>query len=60
VIGDDKTSSNTIIPEDQVPEAWRFPARFSGAGVRGHRYHVFNQPRSVFPRSAKRKDMELM
>ncbi|RPB25516.1 hypothetical protein L211DRAFT_861313 [Terfezia boudieri ATCC MYA-4762] len=45
VIGDDRTSSDTIISEDQVPEAWRFPARFHGEGVRGHRYHVFNQPR---------------
>ncbi|KAF8475983.1 calcofluor white hypersensitive protein [Kalaharituber pfeilii] len=45
VIGGDKESSNTIIPEEQVPEGLRFPAMFNGEGVRGHRYHVFNQPR---------------
>lgn len=33
------------VNEDQVPEGWRFPALFRGQGVRGHRYHVFNEPR---------------
>jgi hypothetical protein len=31
--------------EDEVPEGLRFPALFRGSGVRGHRYHVFNEPR---------------
>jgi hypothetical protein len=31
--------------EKNVPEGWRFPAKFKGKGVRGHRYHVFNKPR---------------
>jgi hypothetical protein len=38
---------NEIIPEDQVPEGLRFPAMFRGDGVRGHRYHVFDEPRRV-------------
>jgi hypothetical protein len=36
---------NARIEEDQVPEGMRFPAMFRGEGVRGHRYHVFNEPR---------------
>jgi hypothetical protein len=36
---------NEMIAEDQVPEAYRFPAMFRGEGVRDHRYHVFNEPR---------------
>jgi hypothetical protein len=39
----------------QVPESWRFPSMFYGdgnrfiwcwliIGVRGHRFHVFNEP----------------
>ncbi|KAI6901414.1 calcofluor white hypersensitive protein [Hortaea werneckii] len=34
-----------FISEDQVPEDLRFPQLFRGEGVRGHRYHVFNEPR---------------
>ncbi|KAF3893016.1 putative Integral plasma membrane protein [Trichophyton interdigitale] len=33
------------ISEDQVPVGMRFPAMFRGEGVRGHRYHVFDEPR---------------
>ncbi|KAF3490962.1 calcofluor white hypersensitive protein [Arthroderma uncinatum] len=33
------------ITEDQVPAGMRFPAMFRGEGVRGHRYHVFDEPR---------------
>jgi len=33
------------INEDQVPEGLRFPSMFRGEGVRGHRYHVFDEPR---------------
>jgi len=36
---------NDMIPEDQVPEPLRFPALFRGEGVRGHAYHVFDEPR---------------
>lgn len=36
--------SDEHIPEDQVPEGLRFPAMFKGQGVRGHRYHVFDEP----------------
>ena len=36
---------NARIDEDQVPEGRRFPAMFRGEGVRGHRYHVFDEPR---------------
>nr|OQO25731.1 hypothetical protein B0A51_04575 [Rachicladosporium sp. CCFEE 5018] len=37
--------TDDIIPESQVPEDLRFPALFRGEGVRGHRYHVFDEPR---------------
>ncbi|TKX24517.1 hypothetical protein C1H76_3124 [Elsinoe australis] len=37
--------SNELIPESQVPEGLRFPSMFRGEGVRGHAYHVFNEPR---------------
>ena len=33
------------VSEGEVPEGWRFPAMFRGDGVRGHRYHVFDEPR---------------
>ena len=36
---------NARIDESQVPEGMRFPAMFRGEGVRGHRYHVFDEPR---------------
>ncbi|KUJ14674.1 calcofluor white hypersensitive protein-like protein [Mollisia scopiformis] len=36
---------NARINEDQVPEGMRFPQMFRGDGVRGHRYHVFDEPR---------------
>ena len=38
-------NSNKYVPEAQVPEGLRFPAMFRGEGVRGHRYHVFDEPR---------------
>lgn len=40
--------SDDHVSEDQVPEDQRFPALFRGEGVRGHRYHVFDEPRYVF------------
>jgi len=33
------------VAEKDVPVGWRFPAMFRGDGVRGHRYHVFEEPR---------------
>ncbi|KAK0649685.1 Frag1/DRAM/Sfk1 family-domain-containing protein [Cercophora newfieldiana] len=36
---------NRRVEEHEVPEGWRFPAMFRGAGVRDHRYHVFDEPR---------------
>ncbi|KAG2197480.1 hypothetical protein INT47_003088 [Mucor saturninus] len=33
------------IHESQVTPALRYPSMFYGQGVRGHRYHVFNEPR---------------
>ncbi|KAI9694224.1 MAG: hypothetical protein M1820_009123 [Bogoriella megaspora] len=44
VVGEPE-GSDTMIPEGQVPEGLRFPALFRGEGVRGHRYHVFDEPR---------------
>lgn len=33
------------VQEEEVPAGWRFPGLFRGEGVRGHAYHVFNEPR---------------
>lgn len=33
------------VQEGEVEEGWRFPTMFRGEGVRGHRYHVFDEPR---------------
>ncbi|ORX62853.1 hypothetical protein DM01DRAFT_1297685 [Hesseltinella vesiculosa] len=33
------------LPESSIPPALRYPQMFYGEGVRGHRYHVFNEPR---------------
>ncbi|KAL1889481.1 Protein cwh43 [Sporothrix stenoceras] len=41
----DEPTRNNRVDESQVPEGWRFPALFRGEGVRGHRYHVFDEPR---------------
>ncbi|KAI9822117.1 MAG: hypothetical protein M1832_003119 [Thelocarpon impressellum] len=37
--------SDDLIGEDMVPPGQRFPTLFRGEGVRGHRYHVFDEPR---------------
>lgn len=37
------------VPENEVPQGWRFPEIFKGEGVRGHRYHVFDRPRYYAP-----------
>ena len=44
-VGQAPDYSDTMIPEEQVPPGLRFPALFKGEGVRGHRYHVFDEPR---------------
>lgn len=36
---------NAFVNEDTVPADMRFPAMFRGQGVRGHQYHVFDEPR---------------
>lgn len=41
----DEAVRNRRAQEQDVPEGWRFPALFRGEGVRGHRYHVFDEPR---------------
>lgn len=43
---DDKTPStnNRIQDENQVPAGRRFPDLFRGQGVRGHRFHVLDEP----------------
>jgi endonuclease/exonuclease/phosphatase family metal-dependent hydrolase len=45
VVGQAPADVDETIPESQVPEGLRFPALFRGEGVRGHRYHVFDEPR---------------
>ncbi|KAH7085920.1 Frag1/DRAM/Sfk1 family-domain-containing protein [Paraphoma chrysanthemicola] len=42
---DQPENGNDLIPEEQVPPGLRFPDLFKGYGVRGHRYHVFDEPR---------------
>ncbi|PWW74964.1 hypothetical protein C7212DRAFT_298184 [Tuber magnatum] len=44
VIGEPE-GTDEIIPESEVPVGYRFPDMFKGQGVRGHKYHVFNEPR---------------
>jgi len=36
---------NRRVEEESVAVGERFPAMFRGEGVRGHRYHVFDEPR---------------
>ncbi|EGE80514.1 calcofluor white hypersensitive protein [Blastomyces dermatitidis ATCC 18188] len=45
IVGQPEDTSNVRISEEHVPPALRFPALFRGQGVRGHRYHVFDEPR---------------
>ncbi|KAL4945171.1 hypothetical protein BDV06DRAFT_185420 [Aspergillus oleicola] len=45
VVGEPEPENEMMIPEEMVPQGLRFPALFRGKGVRGHRYHVFNEPR---------------
>ena len=41
----DAETRDRRVAEHEIPEGWRFPALFRGQGVRGHRYHVFDEPR---------------
>lgn len=41
----DGQSTQDRIDESQVAEGLRFPELFRGDGIRGHRYHVFDEPR---------------
>ncbi|KAL2826965.1 Frag1/DRAM/Sfk1 family-domain-containing protein [Aspergillus cavernicola] len=45
VIGEPEPENEMMLPEEMVSQGLRFPALFRGQGVRGHRYHVFNEPR---------------
>ncbi|KJK62785.1 Frag1/DRAM/Sfk1 family protein [Aspergillus parasiticus SU-1] len=45
VIGEPEPENEMRLPEEMVPEGRRFPGLFRGQGVRGHRYHVFDEPR---------------
>ena len=45
VIGEPEPENEMMIPEEMVSPARRFPTLFRGQGVRGHRYHVFNEPK---------------
>ncbi|PKX88388.1 putative integral plasma membrane protein [Aspergillus novofumigatus IBT 16806] len=45
VIGEPEPEDEMRIPEIMVAESRRFPAIFRGEGVRGHHYHVFDEPR---------------
>ncbi|CAB4403883.1 unnamed protein product [Rhizophagus irregularis] len=38
-------ASDNQIQESEVNERLRFPKQFKGEGVRGHKYHVFDEPR---------------
>ena len=45
VIGEPEPENEMMIPEEMVPQGRRFPSLVRGQGVRGHRYHVFNEPK---------------
>ncbi|KAK4611926.1 hypothetical protein CLAFUW4_13195 [Fulvia fulva] len=44
-VGAPEDTSNRMVHENEVPFDMRFPTLFRGQGVRGHRYHVFDEPR---------------
>lgn len=44
-LGDDFLYGNHFISENEVEEGLRMPKILRGDGVRGHRYHVFDEPR---------------
>jgi hypothetical protein len=46
VVGEPENGAE-MIREESVPAGLRFPSMFYGAGVRDHRFHVFDEPRYV-------------
>ncbi|KAK3489877.1 Frag1/DRAM/Sfk1 family-domain-containing protein [Neurospora crassa] len=48
ILAASKEQRDRRVEEQQVPDGWRFPALFRGEGVRGHHYHVFDEPRYYF------------
>ncbi|KIW69734.1 hypothetical protein, variant [Phialophora macrospora] len=44
VVGEPVSYSDERVHEEQIAPGRRFPALFRGEGVRGHRYHVFDEP----------------
>ena len=45
VVGEAENTEITYLDESQVADGIKFPSIFRGSGVRGHRYHVFDEPR---------------
>lgn len=45
VIGEEPNTSDVRLDESGVPVGRRFPEKFRGEGIRGHRFHVFDEPR---------------
>lgn len=41
----DETYSQHRIDESSVPDDMKYPKKFYGEGVRGHHYHVFDEPK---------------
>lgn len=44
-VNDKRLYGNNFVQEDEIEEGLRFPSIFRGDGVRGHFYHVFDEPR---------------
>lgn len=42
---DERLYGNNFVPESDIDENLRFPSKLRGEGVRGHFYHVFDEPR---------------
>lgn len=50
--------SNNFVNEDSIDENLRMPQIFRGDGVRGHRYHVFDEPRYFAQEKWQRQNNE--
>lgn len=57
-LGDDFLYGNHFIHEDEVDSNLRMPSLFRGDGVRGHRYHVFDEPRYFAERAEQVRGSE--
>ncbi|KAI9597182.1 Frag1/DRAM/Sfk1 family-domain-containing protein [Syncephalis fuscata] len=42
---DNRVPLGNYVPESNIPTALHYPAQFRNDGLRGHRYHVFDEPR---------------